>query len=222
LFAIIGHDLRAPIGSLKGLLELTNDHTISREEFLGFSTMLRNNVEHIYFTLNNLLQWANTQMEGMRTAPQNIKLHNIAEENCGLLQAFAKGKQIALYQGISQDVIVRADYEQISLVFRNLITNAIKFTPAGGTITLSHTIESSFCRISIHDTGIGINQKMLATLFQDNHYVSKSGTQGEKGTGLGLVLCKDFIARNRGSIRAESTEGKGTTFSFTLPLTKIA
>lgn len=216
LFAIIGHDLRSPIGSLKGLLDLVNSKVINAEEFLVFSNTLRNNVENVYFTLNNLLLWANAQMEGIVTQPEKIDLQKIAEENIGFLQGITQNKNIRIDNLIPENTTVWADYEQVSLVFRNLLSNAVKFTSIGGTVKIECEIERSFCKIWVKDTGVGMSKELIKDLFQTQKLTSRAGTMGEKGTGLGLVLCKDFIENNGGTIGVEQQEGEGAHFFFTL------
>jgi signal transduction histidine kinase/uncharacterized protein HemY len=217
IFAIVGHDLKSPINSLKGLLSLVTSQNISPDEFVQFTSQLQQNVEHIHFTMNNLLHWANAQMQGIETAPKNTDLYELAQENIDLFESVAQNKQITLQNSILPTTIVWADTDQINLVFRNLISNALKFTPKGGKISLKQENGNDFYQISVTDTGIGISKEVQAKLFQPQIHLSTQGTAGEKGTGLGLLLCKDFVENNRGKIWVESTPNQGTTFYFTLP-----
>lgn len=225
LFAIIGHDLKSPINSLKALLDLLASKNITVEEFMQFSSNLKNSVEHIHFTLNNLLQWANSQMQGIEVHPQMIDLHILAQESIDLFEEIAQKKQIKLHNDILPAQLAWADEDQINLVFRNLISNALKFTEMGGAIFIkTHTptyAQPNMQLISIQDTGIGISSEAMKHLFKTQANNSTQGTQGEKGTGLGLSLCQDFVMRNHGEIWVESTVGKGTTFYFSLPTHKV-
>lgn len=220
LFGIIGHDLRSPINSLKGIMDLLSDEIISPEEFVTLSGKLKNNVERIQFTLNNLLEWANTQLKGLITKPITTNLFQLVEENFNFLEQLASSKEISLCNQVDAHLEAYIDPDQINLVFRNLINNAIKFTPKKGTITLKSTTHADFCTISVIDTGVGIDAESVAKLFNQTSHLTTYGTDGEKGTGLGLLLCQEMVEKNNGTIWAESQVGKGTTFSFTLPLGK--
>ncbi len=219
LFAIIGHDLKSPIHSLKSLLDLLANQNITIEEFMQFSQNLKNGVEHIHFTLNNLLQWANSQMQGIEVNPQKIDLQLLAQENVELFEEIALKKQLTLSNEILPAQCAWADEDQINLVLRNLISNALKFTPSGGKITLQSRQDSTknALVVSIKDTGKGIAPEYIAQLFKAHQ--TTYGTAGEKGTGLGLSLCQDFIVRNAGTLWVESTVGSGSTFYFALPTT---
>jgi signal transduction histidine kinase/tetratricopeptide (TPR) repeat protein len=220
LLAIIGHDLKSPINTLKGLLSLVNNQAVSPSEFISFSGKLQQNVDNVYFLLNNLLHWANAQMQGIETEPQQISLFELAEENRHLFENMAQQKQITLLNHIAPEAHAWADRDQIDLVFRNLISNALKFTPEGGTITLHTEVKSDFQHISVQDTGVGMKAEKLQTLFLPTQHASTQGTAGEKGTGLGLLVCKEFVENNAGKIWVESTISVGTTFFFSLPTAK--
>lgn len=217
LFAIIGHDLRAPIGSLKGVLGLVAGKHIDAEEFQEISGKLMQGVEYVYFTLNNLLTWANSQMQGISANPQSTNISELIQENIQLLGEIAKNKGIDLQNTLPTDAQVWADANQINLVFRNLISNSLKFTKSGGTISLKGELKNDVWELSVADTGIGMSPEALAKLFKKSTHFTTSGTSGEKGTGLGLLLCQEMVEKNKGHIWVESEVGKGTTFKFTLP-----
>ncbi len=219
LFAIISHDLRSPINSLKGLMSLMWGQNISTEEFFKFSKSIKHGIEHAHFMLNNLLDWSNSQFHGMKTNPQHIELVGMALENQLLLQELSQNKNIRIIIDIENDIKVYADVDHVNLVIRNLLSNALKFTEAGGEVRLSATCKDTYCEISVADTGIGMSVQLLENLFNKQSSNSHTGTDGEKGVGLGLILCKDFVEKNGGKIWVESKEGEGTTFYFTLPLT---
>lgn len=218
LFAIIGHDLRSPINSLKGLMNLMWGHNISTEEFFHFSKSIKHGVEHAHFTLNNLLNWAKSQMEGMTTKPKAFVLNAVVLENQSLVQEPSQNKNIEVVIDMDSAIEVYADPDHVNLIIRNLLSNALKFTDKGGMVKLSAVIKNTNCEIAIADTGIGMSVQSIEDLFKNNSNDSQLGTDGEKGTGLGLVLCRDFIEKNGGKIWVESKEGEGATFYFTLPL----
>lgn len=220
LFAIVGHDLRNPISSLLGLLSLLETKSIGQEEFIMFSDKLKASVESLYATLDNLLLWANNQLWGIKTEPQPFSIHAAAAENIGLLGEMAQAKNIVMDNLIPTHAVAFADLDQIKLVFRNLMSNAIKFTPMNGKITLTAVNQNKQWHIGITDTGAGMSQEKLAKLFTTEAGSTK-GTNQEKGTGLGLMLCKDFVEKNGGQIGANSTEGTGSTFYFTVPAVEV-
>ncbi len=217
LFAIIGHDLRSPINSLSSMMSLLEEQDISVDEFILFSGKLKKGVEHVHFTLNNLLLWANSQMQGLQTKPQITNLQDLLIENFNLLEAIAKSKNISLLNKIPADAQVWADTDQINLVFRNMISNALKFTTNGGSISVAGEQKGEIWELAVTDTGVGMSAETIAKLFKKENYFSTQGTGGEKGIGLGLLLCQEMIERNGGKIWVASEIGKGTTFRFTLP-----
>jgi signal transduction histidine kinase len=220
LFAIISHDLRSPINSMKGMLNLMYGEDISREEFLKFSKDAKHSVEHAHFMLNNLLNWARFQMQGMSTDAERIDLQPLVTENIELYKEAIKKKNIMVINEITSESVAFADPNHINLVIRNLLSNALKFTECGGKVTFRASNIQGQCEISIADSGVGIAKDKLQDLFDIKPDKGQVGTEGEKGTGLGLPLCKDFIEKNNGEIKVESMPGKGTTFFVKLPIGK--
>lgn len=217
LFSIIGHDLRGPIGALQGILKLFKDGEIDKNEFLGFIPKLTDDVDHISFTLNNLLSWGQTQMNGAVTKPSAVALESLVVENINLLTEVAKNKSIKIKNEIGENVTVWTDSNQIDIVIRNLISNALKFTPENGIITLRAEEHKDQWQISVQDTGVGIDKPTIEKLFTKSSNVTTYGTNNEKGTGLGLSLCKEMVEKNNGSIWVESKLRIGSCFYFTLP-----
>jgi len=220
LFSIVGHDLKSPINSLKGLMQYVVDEKLSQDEFLLVSTQLRNEVEHVHFTLINLLHWAKSQMKGIVTDTEKVSVNRILQENINLYKPVSETKQIQIEDHLIPETNCLADREQCNLIIRNLLNNALKFTNRGGKITVcSKKINDTHWEISIQDNGIGMDKQTVSKLFQPViRGKQKYGTAGEKGTGLGLQLTKDFILKNGGDIQVTSEPGKGSTFSFTLPM----
>jgi signal transduction histidine kinase len=218
LFAIIGHDLRGPINSLKMLLTMLKSQMISKEEFDVFMVKVQSGIDQVQLTLNNLLQWSSSQLAGMSTNPEAVDVANIVIENFDLLNEQAAGKKISLQNNIQPDCQVVADPDHLRLVFRNLVSNGIKFTSSGGRIMVENTRQNGHQIISVRDTGIGMSEQTRVKIFHSTATQSTSGTEGEKGTGLGLLLCQEVIEKNGGKIWVESEQGKGTVFKFSLPV----
>lgn len=220
LFSIIGHDLRGPIGAFQGLLQLFRKGEIDQKEFLSFIPKLRTDIDHISFTLNNLLSWGQTQMNGTVTKPASIVVENLVSENINLLSEIACSKSIKVVSQVAENTRVWSDLDQIDIVIRNLISNALKFTPKNGMVTIAAHEEKDFWEISIKDTGVGMDNDTKEKIFAKNANVTTYGTNNEKGTGLGLMLCKEMVENNKGTIWVDSTLNKGTCFYFTLPKAK--
>ncbi|MBI0398865.1 ATP-binding protein [Cyclobacterium marinum] len=220
IFSIVGHDLKSPVTSLKGLMQYVVDENLDRKEFLLVSKQLRNEVEQVHFTLVNLLNWAKGQMRGIVTDPTTISMHQLVEQNISLNEPISKNKNIEIVDELEENTICYADKDQISLALRNVLNNAIKFTPKGGKIIISSkkAARQGFWEISIQDNGIGMSDEILKNLFsKELGGKQQYGTEGEKGTGLGLQLTKDFIIKNGGEIKVSSKPNNGTTFTFTIP-----
>jgi signal transduction histidine kinase len=217
LFSIIGHDLRGPVGALKELLKIFKDGEITMTELVSYMPKLRSDVDHIFFTLNNLLSWGHSQLNGSVTRPASILLEGIAAENIKLLNEIAENKSIKIISEIPANTQVWSDPNQVDIVLRNLISNALKFTPENGMVTLNAEEKNDHWIISIRDTGVGMDRLTLQKIFQEENTHSTYGTANEKGTGLGLTLCKEMINKNGGEIWVDSLLRKGSTFYFTLP-----
>jgi signal transduction histidine kinase len=215
LFSIIGHDLRSPIASLKGVLLLLDNQQLSREEFDELIQYLHKNVDNVHAMLENLLQWSLSQMKSMKPSLKSFDVNDILEQTVDLFKDVAKQKQIDLQTDISENLMVFADENHIRAVIRNLINNALKFTPNNGHVSISGKFKNNYVVLQITDTGIGINTDEIALIFINPKL--KQGTLGEKGTGLGLILCQDLIKQNFGEINVRSELQKGTTFEVLIP-----
>ena len=220
LFSIIGHDLRGPIGAFQGLLKLFKDNEIDQNEFLSFIPKLRMDIDHISFTLNNLLTWGQSQMNGAVTKQESMALENLVLENFNLLSEIAENKNIKLVNKISANTLTWSDRNQIDIVIRNLISNALKFTPKHGIVTIEAVEKNEHWLISVRDTGVGMNKATIASIFEKNSNITTYGTNNEKGTGLGLSLCKEMVENNKGTIWVESDLRIGSCFYFTLQKSK--
>jgi len=219
-FSIIAHDLKTPFSTLMGytylLMKEYKQYDDNKRE-----TMIRSLYDITKQTFNlleNILVWSRSQTESMPFAPRSISISKLLFENIRLYNPTAKAKNITLSTGSDvKDIFVFADPEMIQTVIRNLVANAIKFTPEKGNITLDITDNGDEkITVSITDTGVGINRDKKGLLFRIDNNNSTLGTHDEKGTGLGLVICKEFVEKNGGELKVDSTPGKGSKFSFTL------
>jgi len=218
LFSVISHDLRGPISNLQSLLELLTNRTMAPEEFLAISDKLKANLDVTQRTLENLLNWSLSQMEGIKTEVERVEIKNLLNEASHLMEEVAQRKNITIENTTPAQIYVSADPNQIQLILRNLIHNAVKFSKTDGRIIISARTDGSNCIVEVKDFGIGMTKVEIGMILASQEYFTKAGTQQEKGTGLGLLLCKEFAMRHGGSLNIASIPGKETTVSFTLPL----
>jgi len=217
-FSIISHDLRNNLTTMKLYFDLMANKKYKPENTEELTKQIASSVENNIDLLENLLVWAAAQIKGL---PLNFELLNVADlvdENIALAASLAHQKNINLVNLCNANDIVFADRNTINLVLRNLIINAIKFTNDGGEVSVASSLENGITKVSVIDNGIGIEKDKLAKLFTQHENPSTQGTANEKGTGLGLLLCYDFIKQNKGTIYAESEKGQGTVFTFELPI----
>lgn len=215
-FSIISHDLRSPINALAGLLDLMDRGAIRPEDMGKNVHELKARFNHARTLLNNLLDWTLLQMDKLSLQPAKIDLHKVGNENIQMLGSVQE-KKIEIKNKIAEGTIAFADSNTINLVIRNLVTNAIKFTNEGGHISLHAEDKGKLWSVSVQDDGVGMKPEVLKMLFDKTSPYSTRGTANEKGTGLGLILCKEFVEKNGGTISVVSQEGRGSTFSFTVP-----
>jgi two-component system sensor histidine kinase/response regulator len=216
LFSIISHDLRSPLASLRALMEIASRAGLTQDEFHEVSLALSKNLDSVYEDLDNLLLWAQTQLKGMRSVPEKIEIQKLAAEKIELYKNAAEAKQITITNDLPPELLVFADRNHVSLILRNLIANAIKFNQRGGTIHISAEEDLAFCRIFVVDSGVGIRLDDIHKLFNAETHFTTPGTNKERGLGIGLLLTKEFVESNEGTISVSSELGKGTTFTFTL------
>ncbi len=220
-FSIIAHDLRGPLGGLQQIGELLWLNNISDEKREQLTKSLYQNSKLTFNLLDNLLKWANTNAGLIIYKPYKLNLREIVLNNVRLFNSQVKLKNIKLSCNFEKDLFVYADYDMVDTVIRNLISNAIKFTPINGKIDIiidKIDVAQNTCTIAIIDNGIGITKETLLKVFEINSIVSTFGTNKEKGTGLGLKLCKEFLTINKGNIKIESHLEKGTKVYLTLPI----
>jgi len=221
-FSIIAHDLRSPFTALLGYAEIALHYLdkSSKEEMKEYITQIKSSAESLYALLENLLTWSRLQRGVMNYRPEDFSLNTIVEPIVSLFSSTAEQKQIRLCPRVPETIVVHADTNMISTVIRNLLSNALKFTETGGSITIAARQDAECIEVAVSDTGVGIPADKLPKLFRIDTKLTTTGTAGEKGTGLGLPLCKDLIEKNDGALWVESESGKGSTFRFTLPYLK--
>jgi len=223
LFSIISHDLRSPVSGFLGLTALLMEELdkISADQLREIVTAMYTSAGKVNDLLNDLLEWSRLQRGLTVFSPVTFNLKNIVDENIYLISEQSKAKGIDVNNEIPVDIQVSADLHMLQIVLRNLLSNSLKFTPKSGKVILSALVENEqFVRISINDTGIGMNQELKNRLFKVNEKTGRKGTDGEPSSGLGLILCWEFVVKQHGKIWAESEEGKGSAFHFTVPVGK--
>jgi len=218
-FSLLGHDLRSPFNSIIGFSEIlyNETETFSKEEIKKMAECIYNTSWETFNLLNNLLEWSGTQTGRIKLEPVKTWIYDIVISTINLLNDNAKKKNIVISADIPEHLQVFADINMITTVIRNLLSNAIKFTYEKGSIKISAQDTGKFIEITVADTGVGIEPEDIKKLFRIDADFSTPGTANEKGTGLGLILCKEFIAKNNGDIRVESEIGKGSRFIISLP-----
>ncbi|MCD4772547.1 MAG: PAS domain S-box protein, partial [Bacteroidales bacterium] len=215
-FSIIAHDLKNPFNVILGFSELlVNEYeSLNSDEIYIMAQEIFEASNNSFELLENLLQWSRSQMNRINFEPDYFKLIDIVNTNLDLIKSKAKEKNIKIFSGILPNTTVYADKNMISTILRNLLTNALKFTEENGAVYIKARKLEDRVQINITDTGVGIREEDIDKLFKIDSNISTTGTANEKGTGLGLILCKEFVEKNNGTISVESTEGKGSTFTF--------
>ncbi|MEI6349254.1 MAG: hybrid sensor histidine kinase/response regulator [Bacteroidota bacterium] len=219
-FSIIAHDLRGPMGGLMGLTEIMAEELqdMSPTEVQSFTLSIRDSAANLFRLLENLLHWSKIQQGLITFKPEEASLRSIIDESLLVILESAKNKEIQIINSISSEIDIIADSNMLQTIIRNLVSNAIKFTPQGGKIWLSSEINKNhFVEISIKDTGIGMSSTMVNDLFRIDVKTDRVGTNNEPSTGLGLILCKEFIEMHGGKLSVQSEVKKGSKFSFTIP-----
>jgi len=218
-FSIIAHDLKSPFNSIMGFSELLMDQ-INEKDYEGidkYARIISQSSQRAMDLLMNLLEWSRAQTGRMEFNPENFDLVDLIEENKMLFDVIASQKAITIKKVLPHEIFVFADKQMISTILRNLISNAIKFTQKGGEIKIFAEYRENEILITVMDNGIGIESGRIENLFRIDKSNSTTGTSNEQGTGLGLILSKEFVEKHGGKIWAESKQGKGTVFYFTLP-----
>ena len=219
-FSIIAHDLRNPFTSLIGLSEMLNkNHSkFDKKDLERITQNIFLAAKSTFDLLENLLEWARIQTNKISFVPRSVCFNGICKEIIEHLQPNCESKNIRMIFTLKEDLFVTADVNMVKTILRNLVTNAIKFTDKNGAIEIKASKNEDYATITISDNGVGMDEKNRSRLFDSFQQFSNTGTRGEKGTGLGLMLCKEFVEKHDGKIWVESELGKGSDFKFTLPL----
>jgi signal transduction histidine kinase len=221
-FSILAHDMRNPVFAFRQIPEILLDSEKDMDEGARrdlLKTMLQSSTE-LYNLLENLLNWSNSQTGRIEFEPCVASIAPIVNETLSLMAMNARNKNIVLASEINGEISAFHDQNMLSTILRNLVSNAIKFTPEGGRVTLKAEEDGDFIRMAVADTGIGLSRDDVSKLFRADVSMASIGSSKQgKGSGLGLVLCRDFVRAHRGEFSVESREGGGSTFYFTLPRT---
>ena len=218
-FSILAHDLRGPLSAFVGATQILTEDSSSMdmEDVREISKEMKSSASNIYNLLENLLEWSRLMQGRMDFVPEKVNLKKKIEECTAVSRESALNKRIGINIAIPENISVVVDNHMFDTIIRNLVSNAIKFTPVDGTVILSvKEVSDKEIMINITDSGIGIPQNLIGKLFSLTEKTNRNGTEGEPSTGLGLLLCKEFVEKHGGKITVESVEGKGTTFSFTI------
>ncbi|MGM0597584.1 MAG: hybrid sensor histidine kinase/response regulator [Myxococcota bacterium] len=219
MFSVISHDLRAPLGGIKSMLDLFYEDQSEKKEISQKAlNSLKYAADQTYNLLENLLYWSRSQRGNLVNNPEYVNIFDLVTENVELLQTMASNKNIEINNQIDKNLMAYADRNMVKTILRNLIINALKFTDEEGVVTISSSKRNGMLEIHVIDNGIGIQKSNLEKILNQRNYYTTFGTNREKGSGLGLNLCLDFINRNDGELYIVSEYGKGSTFTFTLPV----
>jgi len=220
-FSIIAHDLKSPFQGFLGILGLVDEDIkkIDDKEIQEYIILLKESAESTYQLLENLLEWSYIQRNKLVFQPVKIELRKLVEDILKHYIVFAKNKNIRLFSKLEEDFILNADKNMLETILRNLISNAIKFSRENGKVEITAKLSGNTIEINVIDNGIGIPQEFIPKLFSLTEKVSRKGTGGEKSSGLGLLLCKEYVEKHNGNIRVDSTEEKGSQFIISIPVT---
>lgn len=224
LYTVLAHDLKEPVSNIKVMLDfLTNEpDLLDKQTSKDLLSRVKESANNIHEMLQDFLFWSRMLNRDIFYNPTKLNIQQLINESIVLLRSTAEAKEICISSNFETESWVFADEYMMSTILRNLIYNAIKYTEEGGSILISANSSDRYLRVNVTDTGVGISAKNLKKLFHSDVYFTTSGTDKESGSGLGLVLCKDFVEKNGGEIFVESHESIGSTFSFTIPFAKTA
>ncbi len=222
IFSIISHDLRSPIASLQAVLTLLQNDHIGVDEFKKATSGLEKQVQQLSSSLDELLTWSRAQLHGINPEPMMVKLKPLISEIISVNKIAARNKKIIITSSVPADMEAYCDLNMIKSVITNLTTNAIKFTPVGGAVSIFTKRDNNQACIYVEDTGVGIPAENMDKILSTTVHFTTRGTNNEKGTGLGLVMCNEFVSKNNGLFQIKSEDGKGSLFSIKLPISTPA
>lgn len=223
LYSVIAHDLRSPMGSIKMVLNMLMlnlpSNTIG-EEMYELLTVANQTTEDVFALLDNLLKWTKSQIGKLKVVYQDINMGELVESVIEIFSVVAGIKSIKIQLNTTPDLIVHADIDMLKTIVRNLLSNAVKFSNQGSEISVTLEERDGMAVVSVQDYGCGIDEESQKKLLHTDTHFSTFGTNNEEGSGLGLLLCKDFVQKNEGELWFTSVKGEGSTFSFSIPLKK--
>lgn len=219
-FTIIAHDVRNPFSGILGLSEILIEDfdSMEKEQIRKIVELINNSTNKCFKLLENLLQWAKSQLDSIAVTPSKNKLNSLIENIFEVYQLQAENKKISLTSQIPADTFYYADKNLVDSILRNLVNNAVKFTRENGNITIYSNVKDNMLFVSVKDTGMGMPPEIANNLFKIGTNVTRKGSNKEDGTGLGLLVCHEFVKKSGGTILVQSEEGKGSEFTFSLPL----
>ena len=220
LFAILGHDLRGPVGNVRSVLDLLRGGQLDSEEFDNLRDSLESETANLESMLENLLEWASSQLDRIEPRPFDSCVRDFLREEMRAIEAAAARKGVCLEEAVQPDLFARVDPTHLRTILRNLVSNGIKFSEAGGRVRVSAGLEMDRIVVSVSDEGMGMSARQVDSIRNGALRESRAGTGNEKGFGLGLRICADLIRANHGVLEVDSTPGKGSVFSISLPAGK--
>lgn len=220
LLSVMSHDIKSPLNSLKAVLNIYNKGALTRDEFNMLTMQIENDLSKTSMLVENILHWTASQIKGVQLKPENFNLYELVEDTIRLFDLNVIAKKISILHNVPPKTEIVSEKNILTLVLRNLLANAIKFSHEGGKVDVDFVIENSVLEMRVKDYGVGMDSKTVSSLMSSNSTVSTLGTSNEKGTGLGISLCREYVNSAGGGLSVESTLGKGTIFTVTLPLGK--
>lgn len=218
LLSVISHDVKSPLNSLRGILRIYNTGAIKQEEFGKYALQIEDDLNRTGLLVENILHWTSSQLKGVQVRKESFDLYTLIEENADLFRTIAANKKITIHHNAPKNVKIITDRNVMNLVLRNLLANAIKFSNEGGEIRILVGIENHTMTLMVKDNGVGMDEEAMQSVLGRLGKLSTSGTGMEKGTGMGLALCREFVLKAGGQMSVESSPGKGSTFSVLIPM----
>lgn len=222
-FSVLAHDLKNPLHAfiLTSETLLEDIDFFTKKDIAQLAKNLHKGSQNLYRLLENLLYWSQQQLKLGRFHPSLCALHTVTDQVTEMLSDLASHKEICINNHVGHEMHVFADADMLTVILRNLLSNAIKFSHTGGQVFVESSIQEDAAHISVRDEGVGMTEEQVTQLFQMEHKVTTRGTHDEKGTGLGLILCKDLVETHGGNLHVSSRPQQGATFTFTLPITTV-
>lgn len=218
LLSVISHDVKSPLNSLRGILRIYNTGAISQEEFGKYALQIEDDLNRTGLLVENILHWTSSQLKGVQVRKELFDLYTVMEENADLFRTIAANKKITIHHNTPRNAKIVTDKNVLNLVLRNLLANAIKFSFEGGDVRMVVKIDSQMLSIQVKDDGVGMDEESMQNVLGRLGKLSTAGTGNEKGTGMGLALCREFVLKAGGQMTVESSPGKGSTFTVQVPL----